>query len=205
MFNSPHLQSLSYPTYSWYRTVTEGSGKRKVCKQNHHLEEEFVASHKKVTGSCQKRQGPGSPSLAQYSECCSVYTVWYATDISVTLESSGLQCCFESVCKDAKLLLNQRVQQSTPCFSAKLLTQKHPVFMLYKQAHKANPFSSADILVAKLPVIVGAVSLDVYTTDSVSQFKALVVLAMRGLASAPARCLQQRVIRNSWSFKKQDI
>lgn len=50
---------------------------------------------------------------------------------------------------------------------------------------------------AELAVVVGAVSLDVDVAHAVAQLEALVVLAVRGLAPAAARGLQQGVIRDT--------
>lgn len=58
---------------------------------------------------------------------------------------------------------------------------------------------------AELAVVVGAVSLDVDAAHAVAQLEALVVLAVRGLAPAAARGLQQRVIRDSGRLVQQDI
>lgn len=68
------------------------------------------------------------------------------------------------------------------------------------QASKPNPFSLTDMLVAQLTVIIGAVSLHMDSAHSVTKFKTIIVLTMRGLASAPACCFQQRVVRNPWCF-----
>lgn len=50
---------------------------------------------------------------------------------------------------------------------------------------------------AELAVVVGAVSLDVDAAHAVAQLEALVILAVRGLAPAAARGLQQGVIRDT--------
>lgn len=62
-----------------------------------------------------------------------------------------------------------------------------------------------DRLVAQLAVVVGAVPLDVDAAHAVAQLEALVVLAVRGLAPAAARGLQQGVVWDPGCFIQQHI
>lgn len=62
-----------------------------------------------------------------------------------------------------------------------------------------------DRLVAQLAVVVGAVPLDMDAAHAVAQLEALVVLAVRGLAPAAARGLQQGVVWDPGCFIQQHI
>lgn len=52
-------------------------------------------------------------------------------------------------------------------------------------------------LVAKLPVIISTIALDVNAADTVPQFKGIFIFTGGSLAAAPACGLQQGIVRDS--------
>lgn len=56
---------------------------------------------------------------------------------------------------------------------------------------------SVSRLVAKLPVIISTIALDVNAADTVPQFKGILIFTGGSLAAAPACGLQQGIVRDS--------
>lgn len=120
-------------------------------------------------------------------------TSWF----SKPLAFSVALCAQMPICFSREPRSQMKINPQSPTDPSLLLDLPQRISI---QALTPNPFSSTDMLVAKLTVVIGAVSLHVDSAHSVTKFKTLIILTVRCLASAPACCFQQRVIRNPWCF-----